>query len=307
MCVAQDAAYPVKMNLLGLLVARSRFRLGAAALLLTLGACSDDGVPLASGAGADTDAAGSTSAATPSASGADPSAVTTADAATDPSATTDPSGPADTDSGPTPGTGDSSGGFTGGDASSSTQGGSDTDTETGGGEAECVADEDCQIVDDCCTCDAIPVGEEAPECEVLRCFAPTCAVEGAGSPIAAECRLGTCVVPELNCDQAQVVCNALPPKCSGGTLPTVLDGCWTDECVAAEHCDVVPSCESCGDDEVCVQNVDNGPGSFRCEPLPAACEGDASCDCMEAACEAPYDACGEGNGDAGLVCGCPAC
>src|SRR4051812_47020160 len=32
----------------------------------------------------------------------------------------------------------------------------------------CQRDEDCQLVNDCCTCDAIPRGEKAPVCDPKR-------------------------------------------------------------------------------------------------------------------------------------------
>ncbi len=277
--------------------------LGACALLVS--ACSDDGVPLVAG---DTDGAAT---ATTSAGGTTDTgpgtAVTTANPTgtgsdSDPTATTSPSG-TDTDAG-TDGSTSSPGGSSGG--SDDSTGGSST---TGGTtDPECVMDEDCMLVDDCCTCGAIPVGEEAPECKIMECLVSTCTSLGLDLP-AVQCNFGTCEVEEVSCDPLTVTCDDLPPKCAEGQAPRVVDGCWSG-CIPVEYCDVVPGCESCSEDEACVESVSLASSSFTCVPIPPSCEGMPSCDCLGEACEDPFDSCNDGiepKSGSELSCSCPAC
>lgn len=260
--------------------------LGACALLV--GACSDDGVPLDVG---DTDAAGTSSASAGGTSDGGPgTAVTTADPTgsssdSDPTATTSPSG-TDTDSGPDSTT---SGGSTSGDTDGSTGGSSTTGGTT---EPECIMDEDCMLVDDCCTCGAIPVGDEAPACEIMECLVSTCTSIGLQIP-AVECNFGTCEVEEVSCDPITVTCDDLPPKCPEGQAPRVVDGCWSG-CIPIEFCDVVPGCDSCSEDEACIEAATPIGPSFTCVPMPPSCEGMPSCDCLGEACEEPFTGCEDG-------------
>lgn len=281
--------------------------LGACALLV--GACSDDGVPLTGG---DTDgaetatvSAGGTSDGGPgtAVTTAEPTSGTSSDTAD--TATTDPSG-SDTDVG-TNGTTGGVGSSGGTEASTG-----DSSSSTGGTtEPECVVDEDCTLVDDCCTCDAIPPGEEAPKCDIMSCLVSTCTSVGLDMP-AAECNFGTCEVEEVSCDPLSITCDGkddIPPECPEGQVPRVVDGCW-GACIPVEFCDVVPGCDSCGEDEVCIESVTQVAFSFTCVPLPPSCDGMPSCDCLGEACEAPFDACNDGidpKSGAELSCSCPAC
>ena len=283
-----------------------------ATCVLALSACSDDGVPLVAG-----DTEGSSAGVTASASGGDDpsggtSAVTTADPSesSSDSDTSTPTGSTDpTDSGST--TTDS--GSTGFDDSSGTSGDTDSGdssgTTTGGTtEPECIVDEDCMLVNDCCSCEAVPVGEDAPECDIKACLVPTCTAVGLGKP-AVECNFGTCEVEEVSCNPMLVVCDEKPPVCPEGQAPRVVEGCWGG-CIPVEYCDVVPSCEDCGEDEACVEAVTQLGPSLQCVPIPPSCEGAPSCDCLGEVCEDPFDLCSDGIGPttgSELSCSCPAC
>jgi len=276
--------------------------LGACALLVS--ACSDDGVPLTSGA---TDGAATGTASDGGSGDSGPgTAVTTAEP-TGPGTDSDPSGTStasgtDTDSG-TGSPGSSSDGTAGSTGGSSSTGGTT--------EPECVMDEDCMLVDDCCTCDAIAVGDEPPKCEMMECLVSTCTSLGLEVP-AVQCNFGTCEVEEVSCDEQNVTCDgpdAIPPKCPEGQAPRVVDGCWSG-CIPVEYCDVVPGCESCGEDEACIESVTQVGPSFTCVPIPPSCEGMPSCDCLGEACEEPFDTCNDGiepKSGSELSCSCPAC
>lgn len=254
-----------------------------ATFALATSACSDDGVPLDGG---ETDTAASASAGESADPSGGTSAVTTDSASdsaagTESGATTDPTGLTDTDgtSGPS-----SSSGTSGED---STGGGSSTGGTT---EPECMVPEDCMLVDDCCSCTAIPVGEEPPKCDLKECLVSTCTSLGLSMP-QVQCNFGSCEVEEVSCDPMLVLCDSLPPECPKGQAPRVMDGCWTDTCIPVEYCDVVPSCDACGEDEACIES---GGTSLSCVPIPPECDGVPSCDCLGEACVDPFGGCEHG-------------
>lgn len=279
--------------------------LSAAALVLA--ACSDDGL-----SGADTDASGGSTGASATAGPSTSGGVTTTDPSTasetNATVSTDPSDPTtgnDTDPGLTgPGTSgmdDSSGGDSSGSSS------------TGGvTEPECMVDDDCMLIDDCCTCDAAPVGEMAPKCDLDACLIPTCQSLGLGTP-AVQCNFGTCEVEEVSCNPMVVTCDPEEnpaPDCPKGQAARVEGDCWTGACIPVEFCDVVPSCEACGEDETCIGVVTQAGTSLSCEPIAPSCDGTPNCECMGEVCEAPFDACSdelEPNSGSEISCGCPTC
>lgn len=301
-------------------------RLFAPVLLFV--ACSDDGTTAEGGNDSTTDGGDDDD---------DDDTAPTVSADDSGSATlTDPSGPSDTSSSggtdssatttsPTDGTADTgsssdagssdgstSDGATTGDASSddgssdgsSSDGGS---TDTGPDPAdECVVDDDCVLVNDCCTCAAIPATEPPPDCDIVACLIPTCQSEGIPSAEAV-CEFGSCEIASVECNPSFVSCDQDPPDCADGFYPAVdLDaGCWTGTCVEAEVCETVPSCDDCPADETCVEySTQLGP-QYHCSPIPDACDGTPSCACMSDACEAPFDSCGDG--PSGISCSCPVC
>ena len=63
----------------------------------------------------------------------------------------------------------------------------------GGG--TCASDADCQMVNDCCSCMALPAKSTPPACNIKACFVATCTARGV-STAKAQCVSGSCrVVP----------------------------------------------------------------------------------------------------------------
>jgi hypothetical protein len=165
---------------------------------------------------------------------------------------------------------------------------------------ECDEDADCKLVDDCCACSAAPVDESVASCGI-DCDVSTC--DALGHQGEAQCQAGRCVAA-FDCDASKVVCASLPPACDAGLVPLVAGGCWAGSCVPATECAAVASCAECGPSDVCVEEIGQIGVERHCVALPAACEGEASCDCV-GACTGIFDACAV---DEGVVsCSCPAC
>jgi hypothetical protein len=182
--------------------------------------------------------------------------------------------------------------------------GPETTGSTGGGDADCSVDADCELFSDCCSCQAAPAGEVPAQCDLL-CDTPRCEALGIA---AATCRFGVCVTARVNCDGSTVECADAPPECPAGLVAQVSEKgeCWTGECVRGIHCASVPSCDACPDAGwSCVTNLDFVP-SYRCEPIPAACEGAPTCDCAgDLFCDDIYNLCSEAAD--GIHCECPDC
>ncbi len=174
---------------------------------------------------------------------------------------------------------------------------------TGGvAEPECTRDDDCALVDDCCSCVAIGPGEAAPPCDLPNCFAPTCAANGIdASP---RCVAGRCVL-DVTCDHATAICRAEPPDCGPGRQAIVQDGCF-GACVPTTECAAVTSCAVCGSSLGCVTNQAH-LSSIHCVEPASGCQSDRSCACFgTTVCVGAFSACSEA-GDDGVTCGCPAC
>jgi hypothetical protein len=124
------------------------------------------------------------------------------------------------------------------DAPATTESSSDPSTTTASADeasttasgVECVDDEDCRLVNDCCTCEAILVGEEPPTCD-LDCARPLCDLWGTGALCSHTCRLRL-----VKCDPALIMCADDPPTCEEGFQPAIEDRCWTQQCVPVELC-----------------------------------------------------------------------
>lgn len=129
--------------------------------------------------------------------------------------------------------------------------------------AGCQTDNDCLLISDCCSCQAIPRGEKAPSCDPKRsCVMSVCAqYQGVDQ---ARCSAGRCVLG-FECDPTKVLCKRLPPVCPPGQVPRVLSGCY-GECVDARQCLTVPSCAVCGPADTCVGAVAALPG-LHCHAL----------------------------------------
>jgi len=184
---------------------------------------------------------------------------------------------------------------------------------SGGGGAvggvECVDDSQCKLFSDCCTCAALGPGEpEPPGCDA-PCKQNSCEAHGVTSG-KAKCVAGQCIVG-YECRPTQVFCNAMPPPCPPGEVPSVLGGCW-GACVPAVQCAGVSSCTECaGPLTTCVVydlqggDVSGGP---HCVGVPKGCEGSPTCSCMGASvCVSPFSACSDLSGVPGMSCSCPNC
>lgn len=168
---------------------------------------------------------------------------------------------------------------------------------------ECQSDADCKLFEDCCECKGVPADDETAICK-LECDQSICDALGVD---AAVCRLGRCIAERLPCEPTQVMCPMPSPDCPKGQVPGVGEGCWTGQCVPAEICDVVPDCDICPDGWMCVTKVAFGPQGITCEPIPADCDGEPSCECAgEAVCVDGFTFCSDPGGDE-LNCECINC
>lgn len=253
---------------------------GVMATALAIAGCSDDGV----GTPQSTEGGSATGATSPSDGEGDDAADDGGSAADGDGAGTGPSGTAGDD-----------GATSGGTADDGT-GGMPT-------EPECRDDRDCMVVNDCCSCGAVPVGEEPIECP-KNCFQPSCDAIGLFDPVA-ECHAGTCRLAPKSCNQALVSCDAPTPECPEGTLPEVDGTCWSGECVQVEHCDVVPSCDDCPRGEACILLESQLGPQYACEPIPEDCDKTPTCACMGEVCPEAFDTCVDA--EAGISCTCPEC
>lgn len=157
---------------------------------------------------------------------------------------------------------------------------------SGGLDFECFDAETCTLFDTCCDCTVLAPGEAGVDsCPNVDCAQGWCEANGVNQ---VQCSFGTCTLVKASCNPAQVVCDALPPLCEPPGLPSIVDGCWTGQCIPPQLCDWVPSCDLCLDSEVCVtvQTGPNGRESTRsCVQVPSVCGATADCDCGWVLCE----------------------
>jgi hypothetical protein len=127
-------------------------------------------------------------------------------------------------------------------------------------EMACCADENGDGVCDVdCTYDGVgyTAGDTFPSTD--GCNSCTCDTSGYVACTAMAC------VELADCDGNNAMCDAIPPSCDTGLVPSVVDGCW-GPCVAPEQCAHVNQCDgvvicampppACGPGEVPV--VENG-------------------------------------------------
>jgi hypothetical protein len=200
------------------------------------------------------------------------------------------------------------GGAYGGSAGAVAGGGGAATGGAAGGSAtaECTQDSDCKPFEDCCTCSAVPVGENPSMCK-SACTEKKCAVLGV-SPTAASCVAGRCV-KGFECDATKVACAAASPVCDPGEVPQVSGACWTGACVPAEQCASVTSCATCATANFACAAFEMPAGpEAHCVSLPAVCAGNATCACLgPSVCLSPYSSCSDFSGVMGVACGCPTC
>lgn len=161
--------------------------------------------------------------------------------------------------------------------------------------AECATDDDCRVVNDCCTCAALPKSVKIPECSAL-CIQSACQARGLNSA-KVSCVANRCVF-DVSCDRSQVTCEAPTPTCPAGQVPSVNGTCW-GPCVPAQDCRAVTNCNDCAAGQVCVRNELQIP-STHCVEASVSCLQHPTCECTNA-CDFQ---CSDENG---IGCFCIAC
>ena len=174
---------------------------------------------------------------------------------------------------------------------------------------ECTTASDCKLVDDCCTCAAIPVGATAPACGGVLCKQNQCPARQLGTGTV-DCVAGRCVAG-FACDATQVICKVAAPVCPAGEVPVINDAgnCYVGTCAPAAECKTVSGCGSCtGANDACASYETQLGIQHHCITIPPECGGSASCSCFGAAtCLSPYRSCREYSGLRGVYCSCPNC
>jgi hypothetical protein len=109
------------------------------------------------------------------------------------------------------------------------------------------------------------------------------------------------VVVGMPCQREDQVCGGpCTDQCSFCNLTVCSNGVWTSA-------EVFPApCFACGPEQDCVAgqsychvthpDMAGDPDGFECVPIPDACSGDATCECLGG--EVAYDAC---TGDTGRI------
>ena len=209
----------------------------------------------------------------------------------------------------------SAGSSSGGSGASATGGSSTGGSGTGGaagtpatggssgtvGTPECSAAGECTLFSDCCSCMALAPGESAPTC-LADCDTDRCTAMGITDANVA-CTAGSCNAG-IDCT-GEVLCDALPPTCKPGEVPSVRNGCWGG-CVPATECAEVSGCAECTGSTLCVTKAALLSTS-HCVNIPSACQTDQSCDCLgPALCTEPQEQCTQG-GAMGISCSCVDC
>lgn len=143
--------------------------------------------------------------------------------------------------------------------------------------SECDTDQDCQIVNDCCTCAALPKSDAKPSCSAV-CVQSACQARGLAAANA-QCVANRCVF-DLSCDRASVTCEAPTPSCPSGQVPSVSGSCW-GPCIAAHDCRAVSNCDDCSAGQICVNN-ELQIRSTHCVEAAGSCARHPTCDCANA-------------------------
>ncbi len=149
--------------------------------------------------------------------------------------------------------------------------------------AQCHKDDDCFLVDDCCSCAALGRNEKAaaPACDPKIACLQTACMEF-GSVARPRCEAGRCVLG-LDCDTSTVTCRRAAPSCPAGQVPRVIamaGGRCFGECVSARQCLFVPNCAGCAKDDLCVRTPDAARSVAHCVPRPLTCGTVPSCACV---------------------------
>jgi hypothetical protein len=77
----------------------------------------------------------------------------------------------------------------------------------------------------------------------------------------------------------QVDCLAFAiPECPEGSVPGVIDGCWSGYCIPEEQCEAPPACEQIAEEAACVERADCAP---IYEGIDCSCDGNGNCTCTD--------------------------
>ena len=186
--------------------------------------------------------------------------------------------------------------------STATGGGSGTGIDERPG-APCTTVADCQLMNDCCTCDVYSDAASPATCDV-ECDASKCEVMGIGTDEIA-CVAGRCVFSR-SCDWRQVQCNMVEPNCPVGEVASVTNGCY-GPCLPTSRCAAVASCSVCTEQGLACAtiegNLSNGP-TYHCVIAPQNCSSEPTCDCMGVCVD--YLVCNVPSSRS-LYCSCPTC
>jgi hypothetical protein len=178
----------------------------------------------------------------------------------------------------------------------------------GAASPECTTAADCKLVDDCCSCEAIPVGATAAPCALL-CIQSACAARQLPSGAVA-CVAGKCVAG-FACDATKITCKIATPACPAGEVPVVnaSGNCYVGTCAPETECKTVSSCAVCnGTNVACVSYGAQLGAEYHCVTIPPECGANGGCTCLGvASCPAPYSACTDYSGIRGVSCTCPSC
>lgn len=118
------------------------------------------------------------------------------------------------------------------DAGTTTEGGSESEASTGAPlPGACEERSDCMLQDDCCTCEALHVDAEVPECNA-DCERTKCEDWGITEILCSH----TCLIRLVECDATLVECADAPPECDDGFVPSIEARCWTRHCVPIDLC-----------------------------------------------------------------------
>lgn len=120
-----------------------------------------------------------------------------------------------------------------------------TDPTSCGQGQECTANGQCVST---CTC--------SDDAEAIQNGFGWCDVPADGSP--GTCHTGTNPNGVCGGEVSEVTCTSNPPKCDAGSVPTILDGCWSGECRAISDCEAAPSCGHITDEASCSARTDCG-------------------------------------------------
>ncbi|MFZ5891099.1 MAG: hypothetical protein ACOY0T_08610 [Myxococcota bacterium] len=170
---------------------------------------------------------------------------------------------------------------------------------SGGG--VCKSASDCRLQNDCCACLSVGTGELTATCN-LACIQSACAAIGITADDVA-CIAGRCVFSR-SCNTNRAMCEAEPPTCAAGKVPSIDNGCW-GPCIPVGECSQVTSCKDCeAAGLVCVTDQLQAGPVYHCVSVPPACNGKPNCQCMSA-CLSPLQ-CGSAT-ETNLSCVCPTC